>query len=100
MHNLSVYKASLVCIFFLAMNLYTYHLPINIAGCGYSVVNSAAAAGRIVGGQEVNPRHKLPYQMFLQVTIAAKVNLDDLISKSFTGRNSGLISYLKTVLET
>ena len=33
-------------------------------GCGYSVVNSAA--GRIVGGQEVNPRHKLPYQVYVQ----------------------------------
>jgi len=34
-------------------------------GCGYSIVNTAA--GRIVGGQEVNPRHKLPYQMFVQM---------------------------------
>ena len=33
-------------------------------GCGYSIVN---AAGRIVGGQEVNPRHKLPYQVYVQV---------------------------------
>jgi len=32
-------------------------------GCGYSIVN---AAGRIVGGQEVNPRHKLPYQVYVQ----------------------------------
>jgi len=37
----------------------------NECGCGYSIVN--AASGRIVGGGEVNPRHKLPYQMFLQI---------------------------------
>jgi len=34
-------------------------------GCGNSIGNTAA--GRIVGGQEVNPRHKLPYQMFVQM---------------------------------
>ena len=32
-------------------------------GCGYSIVN---AAGRIVAGQEVNPMHKLPYQVYVQ----------------------------------
>ena len=79
----SITKQSLICICIITfqyikllvyadffMNLYIY-LLINVSGCGYSVVNSAAAAGRIVGGQEVNPRHKLPYQMFLQVTAAA-----------------------------
>jgi len=36
-------------------------------GCGYSIVNPAAAVGRIVGGSEVNPKHKLPYQAHLQL---------------------------------
>merc|ERR1719309_1391451 len=34
-------------------------------GCGYSNTNPAAA-GRIVSGQEVNPRHSRPYQVYLQ----------------------------------
>jgi len=34
-------------------------------GCGYSNTNPAAS-GRIVGGQEVNPMHSKPYQVYLQ----------------------------------
>merc|ERR1712106_380561 len=34
-------------------------------GCGYSNTNPAAT-GRIVGGQEVNPMHSKPYQVYLQ----------------------------------
>merc|ERR1719192_1102244 len=34
-------------------------------GCGYSSTNPAAS-GRIVGGQEVNPMHSKPYQVYLQ----------------------------------
>merc|ERR1712127_551875 len=36
-------------------------------GCGYSVSNPNPAAGRIVGGQEVNPQHSRPYQAFVQI---------------------------------
>ena len=47
----------------------------NIIGCGYSVSNPSPAAGRIVGGQEVNPQHSRPYQAFVQVNISEpKIN--------------------------
>ena len=35
-------------------------------GCGYSVSNPA---DRIVGGQEVSPKHSLPYQVYVQVCV-------------------------------
>ena len=33
------------------------------------MANPNPAAGRIVGGAEVNPQHKLPYQAYVQVSI-------------------------------
>jgi len=39
-------------------------------GCGYSVSNPNPAAGRIVAGAEVSPRHKLPYQVLLKPCFA------------------------------
>ncbi|XP_023330353.1 cationic trypsin [Eurytemora carolleeae] len=39
-------------------------------GCGYSVTNPNPAAGRIVGGVPVSPRHKLPYQVLLKPCFA------------------------------
>ena len=33
------------------------------------MANPNPAAGRIVGGAEVNPQHKLPYQVHVQVII-------------------------------
>ena len=43
-------------------------------GCGYSVSNPNPAAGRIVAGAEVSPRHKLPYQVLLKVKFYFKEN--------------------------
>ena len=39
-----------------------------IVGCGYSVTDPIPSVTRIVGGQEVNPPHRLPYQALVMVS--------------------------------
>ena len=55
------------------------NLCIVYVGCGYSVTNPNPAAGRIVGGVPVSPRHKLPYQVLLTVKFNLKENLVNFI---------------------